>query len=39
MGQQVVSHGVINWTKEDHWGFTNKTPVMLKVVNGDWKIE
>jgi branched-chain amino acid transport system substrate-binding protein len=39
MGQQVVSHGIINWTKDDHWGFTNKTPVMLKVVNGDWKIE
>jgi branched-chain amino acid transport system substrate-binding protein len=39
MGQMVVSHGVLNWTHDDHWGFTNKTPVMLKVVNGDWKIE
>ena len=39
MGRTVVSHGVLNWTKEDHWGFTNETGVMLKVVNGDWKID
>ena len=39
MGLLVVSHGVLHWTKDDHWGFTNKTPVMLKVVNADWKIE
>jgi branched-chain amino acid transport system substrate-binding protein len=39
MGQVVVSHGILHWTKDDHWGFTNKTPVMLKVVNGDWRIE
>ncbi|MEW6707059.1 MAG: ABC transporter substrate-binding protein [Pseudomonadota bacterium] len=39
MGQQVLAHGVLHWTKDDHWGYTNKTPVMLKVVNGDWKID
>ncbi len=39
MGRTVVSHGVLNWTKDDHWGFTNETGVMLKVVNGDWKVE
>lgn len=39
MGQTIVSHGVLNWTKDDHWGFTNKTPVMMRVVNGDWKLE
>ncbi len=39
MGRTVVSHGVLNWTKEDHWGFTLETGVMLKVVNGDWKVE
>ncbi len=39
MGQLVLAHGVLNWTKDDHWGYTNKTPVMLKVVNGDWKID
>ena len=35
----VLAHGVMHWTKDDHWGYTNKTPVMLKVVNGDWKID
>lgn len=39
LGQLTVSHGILRWTADDHWGFTNKTPVMLKVVNGDWKIE
>jgi branched-chain amino acid transport system substrate-binding protein len=39
MGLTVVSHGVLHWTHDDHWGFTNKTPVMMRVVNGDWKIE
>ena len=38
-GRTVLSHGVMNWTKDDHWGFTNETGVMLKVVNGDWKVE
>ena len=32
MGRTVFSHGVMNWTKDDHWGFTNETGVMLKVV-------
>ncbi|TMH07259.1 MAG: branched-chain amino acid ABC transporter substrate-binding protein, partial [Betaproteobacteria bacterium] len=39
MGQTVLAHGIMNWTKDDHWGYTNKTPVMLKVVDGDWKID
>ena len=39
MGRTVVAHGVLNWTKDDHWGYTNETGVMLKVVNGDWKVE
>lgn len=39
MGRTVLAHGVMNWTKDDHWGFTNETGVMLKVVNGDWKVE
>ena len=39
MGRTVFSHGVMNWTAADHWGFTNETGVMLKVVNGDWKVE
>ncbi len=39
MGRTVLAHGVITYTKDNHWGFTIETPVMLKVVNGDWKIE
>jgi len=39
MGRTVFAHGIMNWTKDDHWGYTNKTGVMLKVVNGDWAYE
>jgi len=39
MGRTVLSHGVMNWTPDNHWGFTNETGVMLKVVNQDWKVE
>lgn len=39
MGRTVVSHGVLNYTKDNHWGFTTETGVILKVVNGDWKVE
>ena len=39
MGRTVLAHGVLNWTKADHWGYTNETGVMLKVVNADWKVE
>jgi branched-chain amino acid transport system substrate-binding protein len=39
MGRTVVSHGVLNYTKDNHWGFTTETGLVLKVVNGDWKVE
>jgi branched-chain amino acid transport system substrate-binding protein len=39
MGRTIFSHGVMNWTKTDHWGFTNETGVMLKVVGGEFKVE
>ena len=39
MGRTVVSHGVLEWNKDDHWGYTMETGVILKVVNGDWKVE
>jgi branched-chain amino acid transport system substrate-binding protein len=39
MGRTVLCHGVLTYSKDNHWGFTVETPVMLKVVNGDWKIE
>jgi branched-chain amino acid transport system substrate-binding protein len=39
MGRTVVAHGVLSYTKDNHWGFTTETGVILKVVNGDWKVE
>lgn len=39
MGRTIFSHGVMNWTKEDHWGYTNETGVLLKVVNGQFVVE
>lgn len=39
MGRTVFSHGVMNWTKEDHWGYTLETGVMTKVVDGKFKVE
>jgi branched-chain amino acid transport system substrate-binding protein len=35
----AVSHGVLDFTPTDHWGFRPDTGVILKVVNGDWKME
>lgn len=39
MGRTVVSQGVLTYAKDNHWGFTTETGVILKVVNGDWKLE
>ncbi len=39
MGRTTIAHGVLNWTPQDHWGYTNETGVMLKVVNGQFKVE
>jgi len=39
MGRTVFSHGVMNWTKDDHWGYTMETGVMLKLVDGKFKVE
>ena len=39
MGRTPLAHGIMNWTKEDHWGYTMETGVIVKVVNGDWKME
>jgi branched-chain amino acid transport system substrate-binding protein len=38
MGKTNFSHGVMNWTKDDHWGYTMETGVMLTVKNGDWAL-
>jgi branched-chain amino acid transport system substrate-binding protein len=39
MGRTVFAHGVMNWTKDDHWGYTNETGVMLKVSDGKFVVE
>lgn len=39
MGKTVVAHGTLNWTKDDHWGYTLDTGVIVKVVNGDFQIQ
>jgi branched-chain amino acid transport system substrate-binding protein len=39
MGRTIFSHGVMNWTKDDHWGYTNETGVLLKVVDGKFVVE
>ena len=38
-GAIPVSQGTINYTPQDHWGFTPETGIIMKVVNGDWKVE
>lgn len=38
-GPVAVSQGTINYTAQDHWGFTPDTGIIMKVVNGDWKVE
>ncbi len=39
MGRTVFSHGVMNWTPADHWGYTMETGVMLKVADGKFAVE
>lgn len=39
MGRTIFAHGVMNWTKDDHWGYTNETGVMLKVHDGKFVVE
>jgi branched-chain amino acid transport system substrate-binding protein len=38
MGRTVVAHGVLDWTPQNHWGYTNETGVMLKVIDGQFKV-
>ncbi|MFT4194021.1 ABC transporter substrate-binding protein [Ottowia sp.] len=39
IGTTTLAHGVLNWTAADHWGYTNDTGVMMKVTNGEFKVE
>ncbi len=38
MGRTIFSHGVMNWTKDNHWGYTNETGVMLQVKDGKFVV-
>lgn len=38
MGRTVLSHGVMNWTATDHWGYTPETGVLLQVKDGAFKV-
>ena len=35
----AVSHGVLDFTPTDHWGYRPDTGVVMKVVNGEWVLE
>ena len=39
IGKTTLAHGVLNWTPQDHWGYTNDTGVMMKVTGGEFKVE
>ncbi|MGA2549601.1 MAG: ABC transporter substrate-binding protein [Burkholderiaceae bacterium] len=38
-GSLPVSQGVLQYTPSDHYGFTPQSAVILKVVNGEFKLE
>jgi branched-chain amino acid transport system substrate-binding protein len=38
MGRTPISQGVLNYTATDHFGYTPETGVLLKVVNGGWRL-
>jgi branched-chain amino acid transport system substrate-binding protein len=37
-GRMVFSHGVMNWSAKDHWGYTNETAVLLQVKDGKFVV-
>ena len=38
-GRTIFSHGVMNWSPTDHWGYTKETGVLLKVQDGKFVVE
>lgn len=39
MGPTVFAQGVMHWTKDNHWGYTPDSGILLKVTNGAWTYE
>jgi len=35
----AITHGVLDFTPTDHYGFRPDTGIVMKVVNGEWKLE
>ena len=35
----AVTHGVLDYTPADHWGYRPDTGVVMKVTGGEWKLE
>ncbi len=35
----ALSHGELDYTPDNHWGFHPDAGVIMKVVDGDWKLE
>ena len=38
MGRTPVSQGVLNYTANDHFGFTPETGVLLTIAGGEWQV-
>ena len=38
-GGLPVTHGVLAYRPNNHWGFTADSGVVMKIVNGDWVLE
>ena len=39
VGPIPLFHGTVNYTATDHAGYTNETGVIMKIVDGNWKLE
>ena len=38
-GPIALFHGTVNYTATNHAGYTNDTGVILRITNGDWKLQ
>jgi branched-chain amino acid transport system substrate-binding protein len=39
LGAMPVANGVLNFSKDNHWAYGPTSPVMLHIVNGEWKVD
>ncbi len=35
----TITGGVLDYTSSDHWGYKDNDPIIMKVVNGDYKLD